>query len=217
MLLQLLLIATALLDLADASPREAELQPRQDVWPYTPFKTSGRDIIDTRGHKVVYAGINWPGAADVMIPEGLQYQSISTIVTKIKDLGMNVIRLTYAIEMIDDILNSTADSTLSGALTKALGPENATIILKQILTNNPDLSAETTRLQVFDAIAAECAKEEIYVHLDNHMSKGTSAPSVTQSSVPNLPSFQVNGAAPPPTETPGSETTTSTQHAGSGA
>ncbi|KAF7198455.1 Glycosyl hydrolase 5 family protein [Pseudocercospora fuligena] len=172
MLARLLVITTALLNLVSARPTKSELQPRQDVWPFAPFKTSGRDIIDTRGQKVVYAGINWPGAADVMIPEGLQYQSISTIVSKIKDLGMNVIRLTYAIEMIDDIFNSTADSTVSGALTKALGSENATIVLSQILTNNPDLSAETTRLEVFDAIAAECAKQEIYVHLDNHMSKG---------------------------------------------
>jgi hypothetical protein len=27
-------------------------------------------------------------------------------------------------------------------------------------------------MQVFDAIAAELAKQQIYVHLDNHMSKG---------------------------------------------
>ncbi|KXS99215.1 hypothetical protein AC578_6898 [Pseudocercospora eumusae] len=172
MLSRLLVLATALLGLVNASSRKAELQTRHDVWPFAPFKTSGRDIIDTRGHKVVYAGINWPGAADVMIPEGLQYQSISTIVSKIKQVGLNVIRLTYAIEMIDDIFNSTADSTLSGALTKALGSANASIILNQILTHNPDLSAQTTRLQVFDAVAAECAKQKIYVHLDNHMSKG---------------------------------------------
>jgi hypothetical protein len=34
-----------------------------------------------------------------MIPEGLQYQSIKNIVKRVKDLDMNVIRLTYAIEV----------------------------------------------------------------------------------------------------------------------
>jgi hypothetical protein len=29
----------------------------------------------------------------------------------------------------------------------------------------------TTRLQVFDAIAAEALKQEVYVHLDNHISR----------------------------------------------
>jgi len=28
-------------------------------------------------------------------------------------------------------------------------------------------------IQVYDAIAAECMKQQIYVHLDNHMSKGS--------------------------------------------
>lgn len=36
-----------------------------------------------------------------MVPEGLQYQSVETIVSKIKSLGMNSIRLTYATELID--------------------------------------------------------------------------------------------------------------------
>lgn len=32
-----------------------------------------------------------------MIPEGLQYQPIAAIVSKIRSLGMNAIRLTYAV------------------------------------------------------------------------------------------------------------------------
>ena len=34
-----------------------------------------------------------------------------------------------------------------------------------------ELSADETILQVFDAVAAECFKQQIYVHLDNHVSK----------------------------------------------
>jgi hypothetical protein len=75
-------------------------------WPYGSFYTSGNYIVNAKRSRVTYAGVNWPGATDTMIPEGLQYQSIESIVSKIKSLGMNVIRLTYAIEMIDDILDN---------------------------------------------------------------------------------------------------------------
>jgi len=71
-------------------------------WPNAPLVTSGRWIHNANGQNVTYAGVNWPGAADVMIPEGLQYSSIASIVAGIKSLGMNAIRLTFAIEMIDD-------------------------------------------------------------------------------------------------------------------
>lgn len=142
-------------------------------WPNGPFVTSGRYIRDATGKNITYAGVNWPGAADVMIPEGLQYQSIETIVTKIKSLGMNAIRLTYAIEMIDQIYtNGGKDIPINTALTKVLGATNGPKVLGQILARNPSFTAATTRLQVFDAVAAECARQEIYVHLDNHISKG---------------------------------------------
>lgn len=108
-----------------------------------------------------------------MIPEGLQYQSIETIVTKMKSIGMNAIRLTFAIELIDQIYaNDGVDVPLSTAFTEALGAQNGTAILGQVLANNPSFTESTTRLEVYDAIAAECAKQEIFVHLDNHMSRG---------------------------------------------
>lgn len=141
-------------------------------WPDAPFFSSGRWIHNSKGNNVTYAGVNWPGAADVMIPEGLQYTSIAKIVSDIKSLGMNAIRLTFAIEMIDDILDNGGDVKLSAAFNKALGTTNGPIVLQKVLTNNPSFTASTTRLQVFDAIAAECLKQQIYVHLDNHMSKG---------------------------------------------
>lgn len=117
-------------------------------WPYGPLVTQGRDMVNQKGDNVVYAGANWPGHLDAMIPEGLQYQSISSIVGKIKDLNMNVIRLTYAIEMIDDIFNDDPDQTLENTLVKALGQENGTTILNQILTNNPQFNENSTRLEV---------------------------------------------------------------------
>ncbi|PVH92854.1 glycoside hydrolase family 5 protein [Periconia macrospinosa] len=142
------------------------------AFPNTPFNVSGRWIHDSTGANFTYAGANWPGAADVMIPEGLQYQSIANIVSKIKSLGMNVVRLTFAIEMIDDVLDHGGDVKVTDALNKALGTTNGTKVWGQIVKNNPSFGAGTTRLQVFDAVAAELNKQGIYVHLDNHMSRG---------------------------------------------
>ncbi|KAK4629373.1 Glycosyl hydrolase 5 family protein [Fulvia fulva] len=166
----LLTASLAFAGLVSALPSPAQ-QRRQDGWPFAPFTTSGRDIKNSQGDTVTYAGVNWPGAADAMLPEGLQYSSIADIVSKIKSLGMNSIRLTYAIEMIDDIYSNNPNSSLEGTLVNALGQQNGTKVLDQILQNNPDLTATTTRLEVFDAVAAECYKQQILIHLDNHMSK----------------------------------------------
>lgn len=117
-------------------------------WPNTPFKTLGNLIKDRSNNTVIYAGVNWPGAADAMIPEGLQYQSISSIVSKIKSLGMNVIRLTYAIEMIDDIYEGNPNSTVRNSLINALGNEEGVRIFEEIVRMNPMFDEGTTRLQV---------------------------------------------------------------------
>ena len=118
------------------------------AWPNGPFTRSGRWIVDASGTRTHFAGVNWPGAGETMIPEGLQYQSIKTIVSKIKSIKMNLIRLTYAISMIDDILDNGGDVTLEQSFIKALGQSNGTKVLGQVLKNNPQFTKSTTRLQV---------------------------------------------------------------------
>jgi hypothetical protein len=113
-----------------------------------PLSRSEQWIIDADNNQVPLVGINWPGAADTMLPEGLGYQSIANIVQKISQTGFNVVRLTFAIEMVDDILDNGGDVTLNDTLTNALGQENGTVILGDILNNNPQFTANTTRLQV---------------------------------------------------------------------
>ncbi|GMF78247.1 unnamed protein product [Aspergillus oryzae] len=125
-----------------------------------PLSTSGRWIVDANGQNITFAGVNWPGASEAMLPEGLQYQSIDNIVDKIKTLGMNVIRLTFAIEMIDDILETGRDVSIKDSLVKALGEKNGTKVFSNIVRHNPQFGVDTTRLQV-----------GVYVHLDNHISK----------------------------------------------
>ncbi|TAQ88844.1 hypothetical protein B7494_g2839 [Chlorociboria aeruginascens] len=136
-----------------------------------PLSRNGRWIVDANGNRVPFVGINWPGAADTMLPEGLQYQSISDIVGKVVETGFNVVRLTFAVEMVDDILDNGGDVGIGESLERALGTENGTLVLAQILSNNPSLSETTTRLEVFDDVATELAAQNIYLHLDNHVSK----------------------------------------------
>lgn len=83
-----------------------------------------------------------------MIPEGLGLQSIQNIVSKLSETGFNAVRLTFAIEMVDDILDNGGDVTLSDTLTRALGQVNGTAVLGNILSYNPAFTANTTRLQV---------------------------------------------------------------------
>jgi len=118
------------------------------AFPDVPFTTSGRWIRDSNGKNFTYVGVNWPGAADTMLPEGLQYQSIPFIVSKIKSLNLNVIRLTFAIEMIDDILDKGGDVPILTAFTKALGSSNGQKVFNAVVKNNPQFSTSTTRLQV---------------------------------------------------------------------
>jgi len=118
------------------------------AFPNAPFVTSGQWIQDSTGENFTYAGVNWPGAGEVMIPEGLQYQSIASIATKIKSLDMNVVRLTFAIELIDDIKDNGGDVTIQNAFKKALGDSNGTAVYDKVIKNNPQFGPSTTRLQV---------------------------------------------------------------------
>lgn len=148
--------------------------------PNLPFSTRDSQIIDSTGAPYHYTGANWPGHLEAMIPEGLQYASIASIVSQVTSLGLNSIRLTYATELVDDLATSGGgdptkgqDVSLNATLVNALGAENGTAVLAEILQKQAGLgwTADTTRLQVFDAVAAEAAREGVVVHLDNHVSK----------------------------------------------
>jgi hypothetical protein len=119
-----------------------------NAFPNAPFVANKQWIQDSTGANFTYVGVNWPGAADVMIPEGLQYQSIASIVSKIKSLRMNQVRLTFAIEMVDDIKDNGGDVTIQKAFTKALGASNGPKVYQQVVKNNPSFNESTTRLQV---------------------------------------------------------------------
>lgn len=68
-------------------------QQNATVWPYGPFHTSGRDIVNSRGEKITWAGVNWPLSGEAMIPEGLEFASADDILTRAASIGFNLIRM----------------------------------------------------------------------------------------------------------------------------
>jgi endoglucanase len=153
-----------------AFPASATLECDALPWKL-PFHTAnGPHIYSADNKEVTYLGTNWPGHQNAMIPEGLQYSSVKDIVSHITGLGLNSVRLTFAIELVDDIYDGV-DATLEYTLTNALGAENGTIVLGEVLAHNPQFTKDTTRLEVYDAVALELAAQGVYLHLDNHVSK----------------------------------------------
>lgn len=72
------------------------VQPRtvnSSVWPYGPFSTLGRDIINSRGEVITWAGVNWPLSLETMIPEGLEWVSAEEILDNVGSVGFNFIRM----------------------------------------------------------------------------------------------------------------------------
>lgn len=136
-----------------------------------PLSTNGRDIVDANGDIFHFFSTNWPGHQEVMVPEGLQHSSIKDIVSWFPKLGLNSVRLTFAIEMVDDYINNSTNQTLEKSFINALGHTNGTMVLSQILEKNPEFTKETTRLEVWDAVAKELSSQGVIIHLDNHVSK----------------------------------------------
>lgn len=106
-----------------------------------------------------------------MVPEGLQHASIKDIVSWFPKFGLNSVRLCFAIEMVDDYLSNSPNQTLEKSFINALGEANGTVVLNQILEKNPEFTKETTRLEVWDAVAKELSSQGVIIHLDNHVSK----------------------------------------------
>jgi len=168
MLLSNLVSGLLLPSLASAVPSSSGPKRAESILPLT---TKGRDIIDANGDVFHFFSTNWPGHQEIMIPEGLQHSSIQDIVAWFPKFSLNSVRLTFAIEMIDDYLSNSPNQTLEKSVINALGQSNGTKVLDQILSKNPQFNKNTTRLQVWDAVGKELSKQGVIIHLDNHVSK----------------------------------------------
>lgn len=161
---------------------------RQDIseaaWPYGPLSTQGRDIVNAKGEPVTWAGVNWPGSGETMVPEGLEWASVEDIVDQIHSVGFNFVRLTYAIESVDQIyLRNMTDVPLEVAMINALGYENGTKVTREIVSKNPGWTKDTGRFEIWDHIAQVAASRQIYIHPGNQ----PTIANVWQSRMTNLP------------------------------
>ncbi|KAF2830513.1 glycoside hydrolase [Ophiobolus disseminans] len=137
-----------------------------------PWSTKGRDIVDSRGEKVTWAGVNWPMSGETMIPEGLEWASAEEILDDIAGVGFNYIRMGYAIEMIDQVYDRNGeDVPLEVAMVHALGYVNGTKVTNEIIKRNPDWTTQTTRFEIWGDIARIAANKGIYIAPDVHTGK----------------------------------------------
>ncbi|KAK9417595.1 hypothetical protein SUNI508_01352 [Seiridium unicorne] len=156
---------------------QTEVRPRADNsstagWPYAPFKTQGRDIVNSQGDVVTWAGVNWPMSGETMVPEGLEWASAEDILDNVKSVGFNFIRMGYAIEMIDEVYERNGDDvSLELSMILALGYENGTKVTNEIVANNPSWTAQTTRFEIWSDIAKIALERGIFIHPDVHVGK----------------------------------------------
>ncbi|KAH8730932.1 glycoside hydrolase superfamily [Phaeosphaeriaceae sp. PMI808] len=137
-----------------------------------PYSTKGRDIVDSRGQKVTWAGVNWPMSGETMIPEGLEWASASKILDDIASVGWNYIRMGYAIEMIDQVYDRNGkDVPLEVAMINALGDVNGTKVTQEIIQKNPGWTSQTTRFEIWSDIARIAATKGIFIQPDVHVGK----------------------------------------------
>ncbi|CAE7208369.1 hypothetical protein P3342_011069 [Pyrenophora teres f. teres] len=137
-----------------------------------PYSTRGRDIVNRKGEKITWAGVNWPMSGETMIPEGLEWASADEILSDIAGVGFNYIRMGYAIEMIDQIYDRNGqDVPLEVALINALGYVNGTKVTNEIVAKNPGWTSQTTRFEIWGDIARIAATKGIFISPDVHTGK----------------------------------------------
>jgi aryl-phospho-beta-D-glucosidase BglC (GH1 family)/cellulase/cellobiase CelA1 len=120
------------------------------------LSTSGNQIVDSAGHSVQIAGVNWFGFESTnMSPDGLWTRGYKDMMDQMVQLGFNTIRLPFSSEM----LHSTA------------APSGIDF------SKNPDLQG-LSALQIMDKIVGYADQIGLKIILDHHRSEagdGTSA------------------------------------------
>lgn len=137
-----------ILPIADNNPPDNANQGSS--FPNGPFHAVESRLYGADGRRVTYAGVNWPGAEATMVPEGLQHQSMGEIVARIKGLGANAVRLTYATEMVDRIYedgDGMRDGPVAGTFVEVLGEENGTAVWEGVLGRNPAFARDITHIE----------------------------------------------------------------------
>ncbi|WP_228035841.1 cellulase family glycosylhydrolase [Oculatella sp. LEGE 06141] len=112
-----------------------------------PLTVRGTEIIDARGQPLGLRGVNWFGfETEFQVPHGLWTREYQDMLTQIKSLGYNLIRLPYSIEALrSDHINAVDFS----------------------LGRNRELEGKTP-LEAMDLIIEEAERQGLMILLDSH-------------------------------------------------
>ncbi len=100
--------------------------------PAFPLHTQGQYMVDSNGYRVRLNAFNWYGTESTdYVVAGLQTQSLSSIVTEIKSLGFNTVRLPWSNQVYES--NPIVGNYALAANTSMEG-ENALTILDQVIS-----------------------------------------------------------------------------------
>ncbi|KAI4340674.1 hypothetical protein MLD38_025484 [Melastoma candidum] len=125
--------------------------------------TSSRWIVDGGGDRVKLACINWPSHLQPMLAEGLHRQPADAIAAKVRSMGFNCVRFTWALYM--------ATNDTLGALTVRQSFRNLGLddYIAGIQSNNPSI-VDVPVLEAFKIVLASLRRNGVMVILDNHIS-----------------------------------------------
>jgi endoglucanase len=123
----------------------AQRPMESQTWVQPPLSTRGSEILDRTGRSLLLRGVNWFGLeTESHSPHGLWTRNYKELITQIKDLGYNFIRLPYSVQMMKDEKVSGVDVAL-----------------------NPDLN-DKKPIEVMDAIIEEAGRQGLMILLDSH-------------------------------------------------
>ncbi|WP_395836602.1 glycoside hydrolase family 5 protein [Archangium violaceum] len=129
--------------------------------PLVPLSTRGRYVVDRCGERFKLKAFNWFGASDQLeVVGGLDQQKLSDLVTGMKALGFNAVRLPFSNDMLHPDDNKPAAQ-------RCLEKHGVTCIST---VKNPEL-VNKTALEVYDAVVAELTRQGLVVILNNHTTK----------------------------------------------
>lgn len=115
-----------------------------------PLSAKNSQIIDSRGKVVLLRGINWFGMEiDTHVPHGLWLRDYKQMLSQIKSLGYNLIRLPYSVEALSSSDISSVDFSLGA---------------------NKELYGKTP-IQVMDLVIQEAQRQGLLILLDSHCLK----------------------------------------------
>jgi endoglucanase len=112
----------------------------------TPLSTRGSQIVNAQGNPVVFKGVNWFGIeTDVHVPHGLWVRDYKEMITQMKNLGYNTVRLPFS-------LNALRSNNIDA--------------INYYIGSNSELQGKTPQ-QVMDIVIQELGRQGFYVILDS--------------------------------------------------